>query len=98
MQVFNINELSVQLGKTERKWQRGSITGILASRPEGCVFISPIPGCGSSPALQLGVVLFEESLSGWNTALKRLLLVAGVQVEMEISQRIIFFFFLMEEV
>lgn len=29
-----------------------------------------------------------------NAALKRLLLVAGVQVEMEISQRMLFFFFL----
>lgn len=88
IQVFNINELSGQLGKTEHMWQRGSIVGLLDPRPEGCTFISPTPGHGSSP------MLLEEPHSGWNAELKCLVLVAGGQMEVEISQRIIFFFLL----
>lgn len=44
------------------QWQCGSVTGILSPGPEGCTSISPVPGHGSSPVLQL-------SACTWGTAL-----------------------------
>lgn len=76
------------------QWQCDSVTGILSPRPEGCTSISPVPGHGSSPVLQLSARLLEEQHSGWNAALKHLVLVAAGQVEVEISQRRIFTFFI----